>query len=93
MLEVSIERSNNIIRKGDYFNIYIDVFNSYDNPITIKEIKLDCPIGFIPLKGDKELSVMQTSIMRGILSFFGEFFGRDIEITSFSFKLKTQKNQ
>lgn len=44
--------STKIIRRADNFGIYIDVTNSGENEITIKQVKLGTPMGFIKLQDE-----------------------------------------
>ena len=53
MLSLKQAISNRVIRKGDYFGIYIDITNGYDFPILISEIKLVAPMGFSQPKEQK----------------------------------------
>jgi hypothetical protein len=50
-----------VIRKGDYFGIYIDITNGYDSPILISEIKLVAPMGFSQPKKDKKKQEEESS--------------------------------
>lgn len=52
VIEVSASLSSKIIRKGDAFNIYVDIYNALDKPITLTDVRLVSPIGFIQLDTD-----------------------------------------
>lgn len=48
MLGVKVTRSNRIIKKGDYFSIYVTTLNGYNEKIFIDKIKIYHPTGFKP---------------------------------------------
>jgi hypothetical protein len=59
LLKISTPSSNRIIKRGDYFNIYVDVLNGFNKQVTIKEIRFSQTMGF---KALTEKMVRQVSI-------------------------------
>jgi hypothetical protein len=74
LIEVSASLSNRILRKGDVFTIYVDIHNTSDKPISIVNVKLVSPLGFIQYEKDK----MPASV-------WGRIRGVKIGLTSFEF--------
>ena len=66
MIELSASLSNRILRKGDVFNIDVDVNNISDKPITIVNVKLVSPLGFIQYKKE-EMPMSVWDRIRGVL--------------------------
>jgi hypothetical protein len=85
LIEVSASLSNKIIKKGDYFSIYVDITNGHEEPITITDVRLFQPVGFVPVK----LNFLPRTFFDSIRNFF---FYRDIEVSilegSFAVKSK-----
>lgn len=50
MIEINIGKSHKIIKKGDYFSIYITMKNGHKEEIKINEVRLFQPTGFIPIE-------------------------------------------
>ena len=53
MLSLKQILSNRVIRKGDYFGVYVDITNGYDSSVEISEIKLVAPMGIAQTEKDK----------------------------------------
>lgn len=51
------------MKKGDCFNIYVDVLNGFNKQITIKEIRFSQPMGFEALT-EKRVRQVSISIFR-----------------------------
>lgn len=54
LLEVTFSFSNSIIKKGDHFSIYLNITNGHEGPITVTEVKLIQPMGFIPVRSNEQ---------------------------------------
>jgi hypothetical protein len=71
LIELSIKKSNNIIKKGDHFNIYVNVTNGHEKEITIKEMRLFQPSGFIALGRRSKNIGAKLALLRPFAEFFG----------------------
>jgi hypothetical protein len=47
MIEIQVENWPKVIKKGDFFNITVDVTNEHMKEITVKEVRLFYPVGFV----------------------------------------------
>jgi hypothetical protein len=74
MLNIIVNPSINLIRKGDYFHLSIEIFNDYNNCIVLKEIRVNTPAGFIPLGIDEEKPLISPSLSKAIFSYSKEAF-------------------
>jgi hypothetical protein len=70
MIELTYSLSTNIIKKGDYFSIYLNIVNGHEVPISLTNVKLFQPTGFI-----QSPDVKQYSIFDAIKDFFKSSFG------------------
>jgi hypothetical protein len=75
LIEVSATLSNRIVKKGDYFSIYIDITNGHEDPINITQVRLFQPVGFIPVKVNK----LPATIFEAIRNFFRESGVQEID--------------
>jgi hypothetical protein len=78
LIDISVKKSHNIIKKGDFFSVYVNVTNGHEQEITIKEIRLFQPTGFIPIESTKpkrshKLGIL-LNLLRPLLEFFGSSF-------------------
>lgn len=76
MIEVSASLSNRIVKKGDYFSLYVDIVNGHEDPIEILQVLLFQPVGFIPVK----LNKLPPTIFDAIRNFFRGGYGESIDI-------------
>jgi hypothetical protein len=65
LLEITTSLSTKIIKKGDYFSIYVSITNGHEKEITITTVKLFQPIGFTDAPINK-----QYTLFEGIKEFF-----------------------
>jgi hypothetical protein len=54
MIQTISRFSNRIIKKGDYFTIYIDITNGHEKEIKLIEVKISQPMGFIPMTSESQ---------------------------------------
>lgn len=69
MIGISTFLSTKIIKKGDYFSIYVDITNGEGVPITLTSVKLFQPIGFTEERLNKQPSLFAT-LVEAIVGFF-----------------------
>jgi hypothetical protein len=51
--------SNPLIRRSDYFGLFIDITNALPNQVIIRYIQLVLPLGLIIVTGDKRIQAIQ----------------------------------
>lgn len=87
MIGIRYSLSTKIIKKGDYFSIYLNITNGHEKQITLTGVNLFQPTGFIQRE-----KIEEVSMFHGIIDFFKSFFlERDIEIAIFQGKLQLKK--
>jgi hypothetical protein len=69
MIQITTRFSNRIIKKGDYFTIYIDITNGHEKEISLSEVKISQPMGFLPVT-IQEQKTGQQSLWTRILKYF-----------------------
>src|SRR5206468_3007340 len=65
--------SNRIIKKGDFFTIYVDITNGHEEPIVLQEVKISQPMGFYPVTLEK-LKKLQIPGSGRLSEFFRKLF-------------------
>lgn len=71
LIQVNSRFSNRIIKKGDYFTIYIDIANGNEQEIKITEVKISQPMGFLPITMRKQ-EKGQRSLWGRLTRFYGK---------------------
>jgi hypothetical protein len=92
LIELSASLSNRILRKGDVFNIYVDIHNISDKPINIEDVQLVSPLGFIQYKNDMPMKLWDRvkGVQIGLTSF--KFSAADLQVSAAPFKIEVEKN-
>lgn len=75
MIQISGRFSNRVIKKGDYFTIYIGITNGHEKDIKLNEVKISQPIGFIPVTS-KSQDIARQSIGARILEWLDNRYGK-----------------
>lgn len=74
LIKIGSNLSSRIIKKGDFFTIYIDITNGHEGPIDLREVKISQPMGFYPVTMER-LKKLQMPGFARLSELFGKLSG------------------
>lgn len=93
MIEIEVDNWPKVIKKGDFFNITVDVTNEHMKEITVKEVRLFYPVGFVTTEEVRKKQAQQIGMLLFLFQPLIDFFGYGKIAEALSKNDKVQDNQ